>query len=152
MRSAPQQTSHNPAWFRGVVLSIWMAWPQIWPGSPTELHFQYRGGLAPNGQIRARSVILSIWAAWPQILSEWACEVLFCTSGRPGPRRAQNGPLGFILSIWAAWSQISPEWASEASFGASGQAHPRYGQKGAQRPGCLQRSCQVRFKLELEVL
>ena len=83
-------------------------------GEPLERLFRaLQSNLGGNGP---QGAILSIWEAWPQILPEWACEVLFCTSGQPGPRRAQNGPLGFILSIWAAWSQISPEWNLEVSY------------------------------------
>ena len=80
-------------------------------GEPLERLFRaLQSNLGRNGP---QGAILSIWEAWPQILPEWACEVLFCTSGQPGPRRGQNEPQGLILSISAAWPQISPEWVSE---------------------------------------
>jgi hypothetical protein len=98
-----------------------------------------------------RGFILSIWAAW--LSPEWASEVSFCLSARPGPRYGQNEPQrhhfqhlgglapdmarmslrGIILSIWAAWLQIWPEWTSEASFWASGRPGRKYGQNETQR-------------------
>jgi hypothetical protein len=98
---------------RKFILSILVAWCQIWPewasgalfwacwlpgarygqNEPQDAHFEHFGCLVPDmARMSVRSSILSILAAWRQIWPEWVSGDSFWAFWLPGARYSQNEP------------------------------------------------------------